>query len=205
MITTLTQTPLNHKTPLKVSYFLHQLTNANKPNTVCDLGAGIGNLSYFYKDNNQTAVTAVEIDSNKTNCGKKILPKVEWINQNCFSRHFIEYHLRNNKFYDTVYCNPTFSKTFASILVALIISKCNPQANIYFILPNDFFETTQKRFIKYQSLNFIITDQWGIGRNNYFHELNNGQRKNSDSIFKIKYAIRNTNKYNYTKHAPYFL
>ena len=46
----------------------------------------------------------------------------------------------------------------------------------YFVLPSYYFNSTQKRSIKYSILNCHISNKYECGRNNYYHEKENGHR-----------------------------
>ena len=119
-----------------------------KKYTILDLCAGIGNLSSSIVNNNRhdnTEIIAVEFNQDFIDVGKKLLPKVTWINYDAFDEDFwVKNDFTNNKV-DFMICNPPFSLRhdwsgelqLRSELISYLICLKYSKFGGYFIVPQN--------------------------------------------------------------------
>lgn len=183
------------KTPYELAQYMASIRNDTDAR-FADLMAGNGNITMFIPGKN---VLAVEKQYTRVSAGKLLASNARWIHSDIFASDFIINEIFKTKPFDRVYCNPDFEFAFAAIYVGLMMIRNQQHGRLVFLLPSDFFESSQARRRIYRIMNFSIVKEYKVGRWNYYPEKGSREKLTCDSLFVLKHGERDK-KYTFTTH-----
>ena len=190
----LTHTP---KTPEPLAIQFAEIAS-QYGNSVCDLFAGSGTITKYLK---HKYVTAIENDAALFQLGSKKYPWICWKQSNLTYATSILSLTNSFHSFDTVISNPPFDLGFIALRLATLLIKDNKKSTILFLLPTDYFVATTTRRKLLQLLPIEITQEFRVGKWNYYAHLpNTSPKQTSDSIFIFKLK---TQTHNNTKPLKY--
>lgn len=165
----------------------------------CDLFAGPGTICKYLKHAN---ITAIENDTTLIKKGYEKYPWITWLQKDLTNHHAIFSLKTLFHTFDTIISNPPFDLGLIALRLATLLAKDNKKSTILFLLPTDYFVATTKRKQLLQLLPIYITQEFRVGKWNYYAHLpNTSPKQSSDSIFVFKFkpeSIKDPETTNYT-------
>ena len=158
----------------------------------CDLFAGAGTITQHLK---HTSVSAIENDIALFQQGSTNYPRINWIKADLTNPKAILSNKTLFHSFDTIVSNPPFDLGFVALRLATLLVKDSAKSTILMLLPTDYFVATTKRKQLLQLLPITITQEFRVGKWNYYAHLpNTSPKQTSDSIFIFKlYKQLNSN------------